>query len=189
MSATLDERLSAFAGRESGPAFRAPDEVNQAMIRHWVEAMGDDNPVYVDDAAARANGMAGVIAPPTMLQAWVMRGLTATLDLAEARTSGTASRDTPNDELMALLDEAGYTSVVATNCDQHYERPLRPGDHVTMHTVIESVSPEKATGLGDGRFVTTHTSFTDDAGDLVATMRFRILKFRPRVAGDGDGGA
>ena len=44
------------------------------MIRHWVEAMGDDNPVYVDDEAARANGFPGVIAPPTMLQAWIMRG-------------------------------------------------------------------------------------------------------------------
>jgi 3-oxo-4,17-pregnadiene-20-carboxyl-CoA hydratase alpha subunit len=186
VSATLDERLSAFAGRESGPAFRAPDEVNQAMIRHWVEAMGDENPVYVDEAAARANGLPGVVAPPTMLQAWVMRGLKATLDLDAARSAGTASRDTPNDELMVLLDEAGYTSVVATNCDQHYERPLRPGDRLTMRTVIESVSPEKATGLGAGRFVTTRTDFTDDGGELVATMKFRILKFRPRTAGGAE---
>lgn len=47
------------------------------MIRHWVEAMGDENPVYVDDQAARAAGFPGVIAPPTMLQAWIMRGLRA----------------------------------------------------------------------------------------------------------------
>ena len=33
---------------------------------------------------------------------------------------------------MALLNEAGYTSVVATNCDQHYERPLVPGDHLSV---------------------------------------------------------
>ncbi len=44
------------------------------MIRHWVDAMGDENPVYVDDEAARANGFPGVVAPPTMLQAWIMRG-------------------------------------------------------------------------------------------------------------------
>ena len=52
----------------------ARDEVNQAMIRHWIDAMGDDNPVYVDEKAARANGFPGVVAPPTMLQAWIMRG-------------------------------------------------------------------------------------------------------------------
>ena len=61
------------------------------MIRHWVEAMGDDDPVYVADEAARAAGLPGVIAPPTMLQAWIMRGLRATLP-REAARAGPAAR-------------------------------------------------------------------------------------------------
>ena len=64
----------------TGPAHQGQDPVNLPMIRHWVEAMGDHNPVYVDDDAARAAGFRGVIAPPTMLQAWIMRGLRATLE-------------------------------------------------------------------------------------------------------------
>ncbi|HYA69644.1 MAG TPA: Zn-ribbon domain-containing OB-fold protein, partial [Acidimicrobiales bacterium] len=52
-------------------------------------------------------------------------------------------------------------------------------DWLTATSVLESVSPEKATALGDGHFVTTRTDFTDDAGLTVATMRFRILRFRP----------
>ncbi len=71
---SLDERLQAFVGLASGPASQAPDAVNLPMIRHWVEAMGDHNPVYVDEEAARAAGFDGIIAPPTMLQAWIMRG-------------------------------------------------------------------------------------------------------------------
>ena len=47
------------------------------MIRHFVEAVGDENPVYTDEKAARAAGFPGVIAPPTMLQAWIMRGYKA----------------------------------------------------------------------------------------------------------------
>jgi len=47
-------------------------------------------------------------------------------------------------------------------------------------SVIESVSPEKHTGLGDGHFVTTRLEFTDQHGERVATMRFRILRFRPQ---------
>ena len=39
-----------------GPAPRAADPVNVPMIRHWVEAMGDHNPVYVDEEAARDAG-------------------------------------------------------------------------------------------------------------------------------------
>ena len=180
---SLGERLQEFVGLSTGPATRAPDPVNVPMIRHWVEAMGDENPVYLDDGAARANGFGGIIAPPTMLQAWIMAGLKATLardeDRAKAEAADPAERS-PNDTLMAMLDDAGFTSVVATNCDQHYVRPLVPGDQLEVTSVIDSVSGEKATGLGVGHFVTTRLEFTDQAGAPVATMKFRILKFRPR---------
>jgi uncharacterized OB-fold protein/acyl dehydratase len=149
------------------------------MIEHWVEAMGDFNPVYVDDVAAREAGFPGVIAPPTMLQAWIMRGLRASLDADAARDAGTEAAESPGDQVMVLLNEAGFTSVVATNCDQHYERPLVPGDHLEVTSVIDSISGEKQTGLGVGRFVTNRLEYRDQNGDLVATMRFRILKFRP----------
>jgi len=62
-------------GSAAGPPQLAPHAVNEAMIRHWVEAMGDTNAAYVSNEAAQALGLAGVIAPPTMLQAWIMRGL------------------------------------------------------------------------------------------------------------------
>jgi uncharacterized OB-fold protein/acyl dehydratase len=174
--------LRAFEGRRSGPPMEGRDDVNQAMIRHWVDAMGDENPVYVDDEAARANGFPGVIAPPTMLQAWIMRGYLSQPGgswKAPREASGEASAQ---EELFAVLDSAGFTSVVATNCDQEYVRPVVLGDRLSVSSVIESVSPEKHTGLGDGHFVSTRLEYTDQHGDLVATMRFRILRFRPRPA-------
>jgi uncharacterized OB-fold protein/acyl dehydratase len=173
-------RLQAFEGRPVGPPTVAPDEVNQAMIRHWVEAMGDENPVYLDEEAARANGFPGVVAPATMLQAWVMRGLRASLEADRARAEGSTADPTAYDELFLLLDGAGFTSVVATNCDQDYRRPLVLGDRLTATAVIEAVSAQKQTGLGDGHFVTTRLDFTDAAGAEVATMRFRILRFKPK---------
>ncbi|MEY2397616.1 MAG: 3-oxo-4,17-pregnadiene-20-carboxyl-CoA hydratase alpha subunit [Actinomycetota bacterium] len=162
------EQLRAFEGRVIGPPAVALDAVNEPMIRHWCDAIGDHNPIYVDADAARANGHDGIVAPPTMLQAWSMRGL-------GGRTGTTAQ-----DDLLSLLDSAGFTSVVATNCDQEYARYLKPGDRVTTTTTIESVSEEKTTGLGVGHFVTTVQEYRDDAGDVVGTMRFRILKFAPK---------
>ena len=47
----LYERLQSFVGTSTG-AHVAVDPVNLPMIRRWVEAMGDTNPIYVDDAAA-----------------------------------------------------------------------------------------------------------------------------------------
>jgi len=177
---SLDERLQSFVGHFTGPRHRAPDPVNLPMIRHWIEAMGDRNPVYVDEEAAHAAGFDGIIAPPTMLQAWIMRGLRASQEADEARGRGVETPESPNDQLMALLDEAGFTSVVATNCDQHYERPLVPGDQLEVNSTIDAVSGEKQTGLGVGHFITTRLEFTDQDDQVVATMLFRILKFRPR---------
>jgi uncharacterized OB-fold protein/acyl dehydratase len=168
-------RLRAFEGLEVDAEVGA-DPVNQPMIRHWVEAMGDQNPIYVDPDAAAHSVHGEVIPPAVMLQAWVMRGITP------RPTSG----GSPRDELMRLLDEAGFSSVVATNCEQDYDRMLHLGDHLQTRTVIDSVSEEKQTGLGIGHFVTTRVEYETVDGEPVARMLFRILKFRP---GTGRGAA
>ena len=165
-------RLKSFEGKEAGPPERGPDPVNQPMIRHWTEAIGDENPVYVDPEAAARSVHGEIVAPPVMLQAWVMRGV-------RPRPARGVSGGNARDELMHLIDDAGFTSVVATNCEQEYHRYLHLGDHLSATTTIESVSDEKTTGLGVGHFVTTRVDYRTDDGEFVATMRFRILKFKP----------
>jgi len=165
---TLLDELKAFEGQEAGPPLVGPDPVNQPMIRHWCEAMGDELPVYTDEAAAAASVHHGIIAPPTMLQAWTMVGM--------RRPSGAGNKYT---EVLALLERHGFTSVVATNCEQEYHRELRPGDHISVTTVIEHVSEEKRTALGAGHFVTSLMHYHDQHGELVGTQRWRILKFKP----------
>jgi uncharacterized OB-fold protein/acyl dehydratase len=160
--------------------------------------MGDENPVYTSDEAARAYGYDQAIAPPTMLQAWIMRGLRASQLVEAARQEGAEQGESPTDILMSLCDAEGLTSVVATNCEQQYLRPLVVGDRLLVQSIIEDVSPPKRTGLGTGRFITTRLDYTAvpdadvpenpteaqvgalaEAAELVATMRFRILKYLP----------
>ncbi|MFI6092457.1 bifunctional MaoC family dehydratase N-terminal/OB-fold nucleic acid binding domain-containing protein [Streptomyces sp. NPDC051218] len=152
------ETLKAFEGRAAATSGAGRDPVNEPMIRHWCEAMGDTNSAYAG---------ADSIAPPTMLQAWTMGGL-----------SGHQGRSAAYDELFALLDGAGYTSVVATDCEQEYLRALRPGDEITFDAVIESVSERKTTKLGTGHFVTTRMDVRA-GGEPAGTHRFRILKYAP----------
>ena len=40
--------------------------------------------------------------------------------------------------MMAVLDDAGYTSVVATNCEQTYHRYLRVGEQIEVTTQLEA---------------------------------------------------
>ncbi|MFH8344990.1 bifunctional MaoC family dehydratase N-terminal/OB-fold nucleic acid binding domain-containing protein [Streptomyces sp. NPDC018045] len=166
-SDALHIRLKTFEGQAAVTAGVGKDPVNEPMIRHWCEAMGDTSPAYQGP---------GAIAPPTMLQAWTMGGL-----------SGHPGRSAAHEALFALLDEAGCTAVVATDCEQEYLRPLRPGDRVTFDSVIESVSPRKTTKLGTGYFVTTRMDVRAD-GEPAGTHRFRILKYAPAGRPEPDAG-
>jgi hypothetical protein len=178
---TLDERLQQLVAQAvaemPGPPVRDP--VNLPMINHWCDAIGDANPVYTDEEAANSSVHAGIVAPPTMLQAWSMPGLKGrgpSLPEDQRATPPTAATG-PNP--IALLQEAGYTSVVATDCEQDYMRYLRPGDRVSVGHALEAVSGEKKTGLGVGYFVTNRSTYYDQDGAVVAEMRFRTLWFKP----------
>jgi acyl dehydratase len=118
------------------------DPVNQPMVNSWVEAIGDRNPIYTDENAARAAGHPGIVAPPAMIQVWTMFGL-----------GGERPTDDPMGPIMKLFDDNGYVGVVATNCEQTYHRYLRPGEEVSIASEMGDVVGPKQTGLGEGWFI------------------------------------
>jgi len=183
---TLDERLQELVAqaKASMPGPPARDPVNLPMIHHWCDAIGDCNPVYTDEEAAKNSVHGGIVAPPTMLQAWVMPGLKGRgPSLPKNQKAGhPAAATRPNP--IQLLQEAGYTSVVATDCEQDYLRYLRPGDTIRVSGELESVSSEKKTGLGVGYFVTNKSTYYDPNGEVIAEMRFRTLWFKPPQRAD-----
>ena len=100
---------------------------------------------------------------------------------------------------MRLLDDEGLTSVVATNCEQHYGRPLVVGDRLIVarssRRSPEPKRPGSAPGASSPPGMTSWPCPTPTcrwrgrpadagpgalrAGEPVATMRFRILKYLP----------
>lgn len=154
---------------------RSRDPVNQPMIHHWVDAIGDKNPIYVDQEAAKAAGHPGIVAPPAMIQVWTMGGL------GEGR-----SDDDPLSKMMALFDDAGFVGVVATNCEQTYHRYLQPGEELAIHAEITDVVGPKQTALGEGYFINQLITWTTADDELVAEMNWRIMKFRPAGKGTSD---
>jgi uncharacterized protein len=171
MSAGSDwlQALRSHAGAAAAAPRVAPDPVNLPMIRRWCEAIGERNPLYLDEAAARAGPHGELVAPPAMLEVWTM-----------GRFRHDGQREV---SLLGVeaLDRAGFTSVVATNLEQEYLQPLRLGDRVTQRVFLEGVSDEKRTALGTGHFLSYRYEFTDQAERPVGRMRFRILKFRPET--------
>jgi hypothetical protein len=141
MTAPTAERIEEAARRlvaagDCAPRF-ARDPVNAPMVRNWTEALGDVNPAYPE------------VAPPAMVQVWTMLGL-----------DGQRPVDDPLGAMTAVLDDAGYTSVVATDCEQTYARYLRPGEQLSVRSRLTGVTGPKRTALGEGWFVTTVSTWS-----------------------------
>lgn len=170
-------RLDALVGRSVGSAGPsvAPDPVNLPMIRHWVAAFEDDNPVYLDAEAAARSRHGEIVAPPLMLQTWTF----ATPKITGIAERGGSPVESTGDGPLAVLDEAGFVGTLASNSEFEIERYLHLGEVVSATTVIESISDEKQTRMGPGHFVTWVTTYTDEQGAVVGVQRFRILKFKP----------
>jgi uncharacterized OB-fold protein/acyl dehydratase len=165
--AEIQEALAQIKAAGGAKPRAGRDPVNQPMINNWVEAIGDANPIYVDEAAASAAGHPGIVAPPAMIQVWTMFGL-----------AGDRPKDDPMGPIMQLFDESGYIGVVATNCEQTYHRYLRPGEQVSITSEMGDVVGPKQTALGEGWFVNQHIVWRVGDED-VAEMNWRILKFKP----------
>ena len=165
MSATAHDRVMAEAERITalGEAAEreARDPVNQPTINNWLEAMGNTNPRFQKGEA-----------PPSMAQVWTMYGL-----------GGHPPADDPLHAMMRVLTDEGFTAVLGTNCEQSYDRYLEVGEQVRVTTALESVVGPKQTAMGEGYFVTSRNTWyvahPDGQSERVASMLFRVLKFKP----------
>ncbi len=173
----LDDVLAGLIGKPVGAqaVVVGPDPVNIPMIRHWAAAFEDGNPVYTDPERASESRFGGIVAPPLMLQTWTM----ATPVITGIAERGGSPTPVPGESPLSVLDRAGYTATLATNSEFEIIRYLRPDDLVSAETVFESISEEKVTRMGPGRFVTWVTTYTDQDGQVVGRQLFRILKFNP----------
>lgn len=177
----LDDFLQSWVGHKMnthGTTY-APDPVNMPMIRHWIDAFVDRNPVYEDAAFAANTRFKGRIAPPAMMQTWtfprpILEGI---------GERGGAAQPLDPDTPLVVLDRVGFTGILATNSELEFDRPLREGDMLHSDVILEAISPRKKTGLGQGYFVTWVQEYLDQDEKPVGRQKFRVLKFDPSTIG------
>jgi uncharacterized OB-fold protein len=151
----LTRRILAYAGRPARPAYSARHPISMAMIQQWADALGDNNAAYAE------------VAPAAMLTVWTMPGLDPS-----PPTEG------PLDELVELMLGNGFSGVIATNLNQEFIRPLKPGELVTVVPRIDAVVGPKRTALGTGFFLDIRQDVTV-SGEAVGSSTMRILRYRP----------
>jgi acyl dehydratase len=131
-----------FVGREYPPT--EPYEVGREKIREFADAIGDPNPIYRDPAAARALGYPDVIAPPTFP---VVLSLPASSVVVRDPKLG-----------------ADYSRLVHGEQRFVYQRPIRAGDVLQVHSILDAIR----TAGGNDILTSRGEVFTVD-GELVVT--------------------
>lgn len=181
------EKLRTYVGK-TGLPHQAKDPVNESMIRHWCEAMGDFNPNYLDAEHAKHGPHKEIVSPPSMLNAWTMTGLHK--NKAPHKNKASHKNKESQDPLAlvnAILDEAGYVGIVATNSEHTYGQYLKINDTLSGTQTLTGVSEKKETALGIGYFITTETEYHNQNGEYIGSMLFRILRFLPGTGKMGTG--
>jgi acyl dehydratase len=126
-----------------------PVTVERGRIKDFARAIGDLNPFYLDDAVGRASEWGDVIAPPTFATSFRDEGGSA-----------------------AFLKELGVDISRILHGEQEFEihRQMRPGETYLCRSKVVDIT-EKSGRSGAMAFITRETAVTDDANELVATMR------------------
>ena len=149
MQSFLTEEMRQMAiGQESEPRVL---EVEKGAIIKFAEAIGDDNPVYNDEAAARASRYGGLIAPPTFLRAAVA-----------------ARPDLPFD--------VPFERVLDGGSDWEYFEPVRPGDRITAVSRIDDIN-ERTGSIGLMLIQTIVITYTNQFDQVVATQTNTSIRY------------
>lgn len=160
--ALLTDELKAWIGREAH--YPAREALGRASIRYFALAMGDDNPLYVDDGYARAAGYPSVIAPPTLI----------------CETCQYAHRPPDAGGYIGHewhLPVAGCRLLRAGN-EYEFRRPILPDDRISVTWTLEDIVERNASRGGTQLFVTSVARYRDAAGEVVAVNR-ETLVYQP----------
>ncbi len=135
-----------YIGTESPPRTVTAET---GRIRLFAKAIGETNPIYSDDEAARSAGYRGIVAPPTFVHCL-----------------GSMDVDDPFARYKAMGIDLGKV----LHGEQHFEyhAPVCAGDELTFRAKISDIYEKKHGAL---EFLVTDTAVTNQNDELVANIR------------------
>ena len=142
--------------------------VERGYAWNYCAASENGNPLFWDDDVA-AELTHGHIAPPTMLSVWFRRHR-----WAPGRTGETLALQSHFD----LKARFGLPEAVITDNTMVFFEPVRVGDVLRTQQVLRSVSEEKRTKLGAGRFWVIDVECFNQSDELVGTDTYTGFGYR-----------
>lgn len=146
----ITPEMRAAVGVESEPY---TNEIEKGAIIKFARAIGDTNPIYTDEEAARRSRYGGLVAPPTFFR---------------------SLRSGP----MKVNVESPYPANLDGGSEWEYYEPARPGDRITVTHKISNIF-ERPGRLGNMLFIQRETKYVNQFGTTVAIQRTTGINYQP----------
>lgn len=144
---TEQQRRQAI-GTEGAPVTM---EVEKGAIIKFAEAIGDDNPLWNDEAAARRSRYGGLTAPPTFLRSLRVG-------------------------LPELPFEIPFDRRLDGGSDWEYFQPVRPGDRIQAVAKVTDLR-ERTGRMGLMIFMTAKITYRNQFDEIVATQTATLIQY------------
>ena len=126
-------------------------EMEKGMLRQFVDAIGDPNPLWSDEEYAKKSQYGGITVPPGILAASLMGGSGPWLDIPLER----------------ILDGGS---------EWEFLKPIRPGDVITVVGTIGDLR-ERQGSVGKMLFIISDLEWKNQKGEVVATGRSTLIRY------------
>ena len=143
-------------------------DVERGYIFTTCASVQNGNPLFWDEKAAQEI-TGGCIAPPTMISVWFR---------PHHWSPGRSEEAVPLQLHFDLKKRLALPEAVMTDNTITFYEPVRVGDRLKTYQVLRSVSDEKQTKLGLGRFWVLDVEYENQKGEKVATESYTGLGYR-----------
>lgn len=126
-------------------------EVEKGHIRRFAQAIGDDNPLYLDEEYAKNSSYGGIIAPPTFPTTFGFEG----------------------EGVLQGLD-INYARLLHGEQEYEYFNPIKAGDTINFSTTITDIT-EKEGKSGVMDIITTETTGHNQNDEKVFVGRSTVV--------------
>jgi acyl dehydratase len=143
-------------------------DVERGYVFTTCASVQNGNPLFWDEKAAQEL-TGGFIAPPTMISVWFR---------PHHWSPGRTEEAVPLQLHFDLKQRLALPEAVMTDNTITFYEPVRVGDRLKTYQVLRSVSDEKQTKLGTGRFWVLDVEYENQKGEKVATESYTGLGYR-----------
>lgn len=139
-------------------------EVTAIAFQRYAVAVGDLNPIYFDDGAARDAGYPGIVAPPNFLTS--ILGWEAGPPEAELLPDGIEASD--------QVPEIRGLRLMGGGHDLTFGVPVRPGDVITARRKVVDLY-QRDSKMGTLTFAVSEIVYTNQRAEHVVTCRETVI--------------